>query len=307
LRQPWSAMRRGIPLRRPSSACRLPPTHWPSWAAEHHHCFAPPICNKLLHKSQLSVMFVGGPNTREDFHLEQGSEFFYQLRGNMTLPTVQRGRRQVVSIPEDHIYLLPPRIPHSPQRPDVDSLGLVVERQRRPDELDCLRFYSNFESCDAVLWERYFRCDDLGRDLVPVVEEFLASEECTTREPGENVVLNPPFQQSLDIEVPSPLHLPTLIAAHREELRRGATMSVFDRHPETEFSVSLHGNGDFIGHDGPGETMVMQVDGSSEISECGTVLGIGHVVVVPEHTTWKLRSTSLSSVSLILTQMSQSG
>ena len=42
---------------------------------------------QLLHKGQLSIMFVGGPNTRTDFHVEEGSELFLQLKGDMELPT----------------------------------------------------------------------------------------------------------------------------------------------------------------------------------------------------------------------------
>lgn len=33
-----------------------------------------------------------------------------------------------------------------------------------------------------ILFERYFRCEDLGRDLVPVVQEYKASSECATGE-----------------------------------------------------------------------------------------------------------------------------
>ena len=52
---------------------------------------------------------------------------------------------------------------------------MVVERQRYEDEPpDGLRYYTDFERCDTVLWERYFHCYDLGRDLVPVVKEFKA-------------------------------------------------------------------------------------------------------------------------------------
>ena len=32
----------------------------------------PPVGNKMLHNNDLQIMFVGGPNNREDFHLEHG-------------------------------------------------------------------------------------------------------------------------------------------------------------------------------------------------------------------------------------------
>jgi 3-hydroxyanthranilate 3,4-dioxygenase len=68
---------------------QCPPTDVMAWYEENRELFSPPICNKLMHKEQLSVMFVGGPNIRTDFHVEAGSEFFYMLKGNMELPTVR--------------------------------------------------------------------------------------------------------------------------------------------------------------------------------------------------------------------------
>ena len=50
------------------------------WLKENESSFAPPVCNKLMHKKQLTVMYVGGPNQREDFHIEEGSEFFFQMK-----------------------------------------------------------------------------------------------------------------------------------------------------------------------------------------------------------------------------------
>ena len=95
--------------------------------------------------------FVGGPNTRKDFHLEAGSEFFFQMRGNMQLPTVQRGAPKLVEIREGFCYLLPSRVPHSPQRPEADALGLVIERERQPHELDGLRWYTD-DACRCLLY-----------------------------------------------------------------------------------------------------------------------------------------------------------
>ena len=124
--------------------------HLPSWLETHKDSFKPPICNKLMHKGQLTIMFVGGGNTRTDFHLEQGSEFFLMLRGGMELPTIQQGRRKLVKIREGEVFLLPSRIPHSPQRPEKASVGLVIERERYDGEMDGLRYYTDFTKCDEV-------------------------------------------------------------------------------------------------------------------------------------------------------------
>ena len=57
----------------------------------------------------------------------------------------------------------------------------MIERERDPKtEVDGLRWYTDFQTCDEVLYEKYFYCNDLGRDLVPVGKEYQASEECET-------------------------------------------------------------------------------------------------------------------------------
>lgn len=44
-----------------------------TWIEQHKSSFLPPVCNKLMHGAgQLKVMFVGGPNIRGDFHIEEG-------------------------------------------------------------------------------------------------------------------------------------------------------------------------------------------------------------------------------------------
>jgi 3-hydroxyanthranilate 3,4-dioxygenase len=42
-----------------------------AWYEANKELFFPPVCNKLQHKKQLTVMFVGGPNVRTDFHLDE--------------------------------------------------------------------------------------------------------------------------------------------------------------------------------------------------------------------------------------------
>ena len=57
------------------------------WVTENQHLFNPPFrTNQLIvfHKDFL-VMILRGPNTRLDFHIEPGDEFFYQIEGDMEL------------------------------------------------------------------------------------------------------------------------------------------------------------------------------------------------------------------------------
>ena len=189
-------------------------------------------------------MFVGGPNTREDFHLEEGAEFFYQLRGEMRLPTVQKGgMRKEVVIPAGHVFLLPSRVPHSPQRPEKGSLGLVVERRREAGEKDALRFYRDPATCRERLFERYFTCRDLGKDLKPIIDVFKASSEFQTRAPGPGALPETREIVEADIDVPEPFNLLGWVAAHAAELARpGSSVSLFGaEHPDDEFVIQIEG------------------------------------------------------------------
>jgi 3-hydroxyanthranilate 3,4-dioxygenase len=94
-----------------------------------------------MHHTQLDIMFVGGPNQRDDFHLEEGEELFWQLKGDMELVVEERGSQKSIPIREGEIFLLPGKIPHSPRR-SANSIGLVIERQRvEGQEMDGLRYY----------------------------------------------------------------------------------------------------------------------------------------------------------------------
>eukprot|EP00074_Homo_sapiens_P074462 XP_011531033.1 3-hydroxyanthranilate 3,4-dioxygenase isoform X6 [Homo sapiens] len=113
-----------------------------AWVKENRGSFQPPVCNKLMHQEQLKVMFIGGPNTRKDYHIEEGEEVFYQLEGDMVLRVLEQGKHRDVVIRQGEIFLLPARVPHSPQR-FANTVGLVVERRRLETELDGLRFFSS--------------------------------------------------------------------------------------------------------------------------------------------------------------------
>src|SRR5438067_3938646 len=106
------------------------------WIEANRAQLRPPVGNKRVFRDgDFIIMVVGGPNARKDYHVDPGQEFFYQLEGNMVLKTMQDGRALDVPIREGEVLLIPPKMPHSPQRP-ADTIGLVIERARRPGELD---------------------------------------------------------------------------------------------------------------------------------------------------------------------------
>ena len=148
------------------------------WIDEHRDALRPPVCNRqVFDEDDFIVMIVGGPNARTDYHIDEGPEFFYQLEGEMLLKTVQDGERVDIPIREGEILLLPPRVPHSPQR-FADTVGLVVERKRLPDELDGFVWYC--DNCDHKLYEEFLHVDDIVAQLPPVFDRFYGSLENRT-------------------------------------------------------------------------------------------------------------------------------
>ena len=136
------------------------------------HLLRPPVGNKLLFPdSKIKVMIVGGPNRREDFHVNNGEELFYQIQGDMLLRVVLQGLCHDITIKQGQMFLLPANVPHSPQRYE-NTIGLVLERSRLPHELDTLRWYipSDFS---RVLYQESFHCVDLGSQLKPIIERFV--------------------------------------------------------------------------------------------------------------------------------------
>jgi 3-hydroxyanthranilate 3,4-dioxygenase len=151
----------------------LKPIDFRQWIETHRSLLRPPVGNKLVYEdSEFIIMVVGGPNSRKDFHVDPGEEFFQQIEGAMVLRTVQDGHRVDVPIQAGQILLLPPGVPHSPQR-FADSVGLVIERRRRAGELDALQWYC--ESCDALLYQERFELTDIETQFPPVFDRFFGS------------------------------------------------------------------------------------------------------------------------------------
>jgi 3-hydroxyanthranilate 3,4-dioxygenase len=148
------------------------------WIDEHREQLRPPVCNQqVFEENDFIVMIVGGPNSRKDYHVDEGPELFYMIEGDMLLKVVVGGEQQDIPIREGEMLLLPPRVPHSPQR-FADTVGLVVERARLPHELDGFMWFC--EECSNKLYEEFVYVDDIVGQLPPIFERFWESEKNRT-------------------------------------------------------------------------------------------------------------------------------
>lgn len=155
------------------------PINFMQWIDEHRDLLKPPVGNAQIWKdTDLIVTVVGGPNQRSDFHDDPCEEFFYQIKGNMVLRTIQDGRAVDVPIKEGHIFLLPPHVRHSPQRPEPGSIGLVIERQRPAGEPDAFEWYC--PTCSALVHRAELQLQSIVADLPPLFAAFYDSIEKRT-------------------------------------------------------------------------------------------------------------------------------
>lgn len=154
------------------------PINFQQWIDEHRDVLKPPVCNKLVfEEAEFIIMVVGGPNNRKDYHYDEGEEFFYQIEGDMLLKIMEGDRPRDIPIKQGEIFLLPPRLPHSPQRFEK-TVGLVIERQRRDGEKDGFCWYC--DECSNLLYEEYFVLQNIEKDLPPVFDRFYSNVDNRT-------------------------------------------------------------------------------------------------------------------------------
>src|ERR1041385_1374545 len=121
--RPVALARTISPEFRRRSRAMLAAMDFPKWLEEHRHLLKPPVGNaQIWADTDFIVTVVGGPNQRTDYHDDPYEEFFYQFKGNMTLRILEDGKPRDMPIREGGIFLLPPHVRHSPQRPEPDSL-----------------------------------------------------------------------------------------------------------------------------------------------------------------------------------------
>jgi 3-hydroxyanthranilate 3,4-dioxygenase len=162
---------------------RLASINLKRWIDENRQWLKPPVGNKLVFEdAEFIVMVVGGPNARKDYHVDDGEEFFYQVEGDIVLKVVENGVPRDIPIRQGEVFLLPPLVPHSPQRP-TGSVGLVIERKRAEGELDGFQWYC--EQCGTKLYEEFVSITDIVKQLPPIFERFYGSDQnCVCRKCG---------------------------------------------------------------------------------------------------------------------------
>lgn len=231
------------------------------WLEDNKKFFVPPICNKLMYKDgQLKTFFVGGPNSRKDFHMEEGEEFFYMLKGDMKLVVVEQGKFKEIPIREGEVFLLPARIPHSPQR-IANTVGLVIERERSSNENDCLRYY--VENSTEILYEKWFYCESLEK-LGPLIKEYFSSEQYRTGRPLPGTILDDkPIKQDFQRKLEAPFSLKEFLKDNEDAINTEGKKKLF--HDEYVSRIYILGNGLHVPDIDIPETFLWQIEGTAVI------------------------------------------
>ena len=155
------------------------------WIDENRHQFKPPVGNRYLFDGKdFFVMIVGGPNARNDFHVTQSEEFFYQIKGDVVVTLMEDGKMRDVVIREGDVFAIPGGLPHSPQRPP-DTIGMVIERRRPPGETEHLQFYC--PDCLNLVYDKEFDCADIVEHFMRAMEEFWADAKLSTCKCGHRI------------------------------------------------------------------------------------------------------------------------
>lgn len=160
------------------------------WIDEHKHLLKPPVGNQQIWQdADLMVTVVGGPNRRTDYHDDPMEEFFYQMKGNALLKIVENGAFYDVPLREGDIFLMPPHVRHSPQRPEAGSICLVVEPARLPGLRDGFEWYCF--ACRQLVHRVEVTLKSIVDDLPPLYDAFFADRKartcpnCGTLHPGK--------------------------------------------------------------------------------------------------------------------------
>ncbi|WP_158847395.1 3-hydroxyanthranilate 3,4-dioxygenase [Algibacter sp. L1A34] len=171
------------------------PLNFKAWIEENRHLLKPPVGNKVVWKdADFIVMVVGGPNSRKDYHYNETPEFFYQVEGDIILKIIDKGTPKDVHIKEGDIYLLPAKVPHSPQR-GANTVGLVIEYKRPEGMKDALVWFC--ENCVTKLYEEDFTLENIETDMPKIFDNYYSDQHKRTC-PNCSEVMQPPKKVEIE-------------------------------------------------------------------------------------------------------------
>ncbi len=113
----------------------LLPLNFKAWIEENRSQLKPPVGNKLVREDrEFIIMVVGGPNSRTDYHINAGEEFFYQVEGDTVVRVIEDGKSKDVPIKRGRD--LSSAAQCAALTAPANTVGLVIERKRQEGEQD---------------------------------------------------------------------------------------------------------------------------------------------------------------------------
>ncbi len=141
------------------------------WINDNRQLLKPPVGNATIYQKNQDfiVMVVGGPNSRTDFHRNEGEELFFQIEGDIRVDLYINGKIVPMAIQEGDMFLVPSGVPHRPVR-GAGTVGLVIERYRESDEKD--GFLWVCDSCNHLLHKEEELITDIVSQLPPILARY---------------------------------------------------------------------------------------------------------------------------------------
>jgi len=275
----------------------------PSWIEANKHRFLPPVLKEYMYDEQLKVLWVVGPN-QQYYHLEEGEELFYQWKGDIRLNVLLKNGFKDITIKEGQIFMLPGRVYHQPKRPD-GTLGVIFERTRAPHEPDCIRYF--VDGTQDLLWERWFYCENIPRDLGGAINQYDNSESKVTGKPGADSQLQTPaYLANRNVDLHEPFYLDDWLAEHEQEIKSKGKATMFD-YPQYKTQVVVYGAGHHkITPLADGDIFIWQLAENSEIIQKGAEnksLGMKQCFLIPGGSKEFMVNAENSNSRLITIQM----
>ena len=160
-------------------APKLAAFNFQQWIEDNRQYLKPPVNNRMVWEdADMMVTVVGGPNRRLDYHVDPVEEIFYQLEGESFLRIMDDEGPYDVPLKEGDIFLMPPLVRHSPQRPKAGSICLVIEPKRPPGAKDAFEWYC--AQCNHLVHRVEVVLKSIVDDLPPLFEAFHADEQKRT-------------------------------------------------------------------------------------------------------------------------------